>query len=502
VEFTQVHDTSRIERAHAARSPGAEREPPVAAVPPKSRLRGWFVAGVSIVSVAAAALIAWRPQENPPAAAPSGAVAEPHGPASGEDGPDAVRVDVVKPEAHGLGRTSTQPGEVHAFEYADLYAKTSGYLGVQNVDIGSQVEQGQLLARIDVPELEEDVKEAEASLERAKSVVAQSEARVTTTEAEVEAADALIEQAQAEIVKAEAQTKWRKSEYVRIKDLVVAQSIEKKLEDERLNAWQAARAAELASHAAVDSAKAQANAARARVEQAKADLLHAHANVHVAEAVLDKARVLFNYTRIESPYKGVITARNFHRGAFIRSPDQGGVVPLLTVARTDWMRFVTKVGDLDVPYTNVGDKATIEIDALPGKVFTGTVSRMADVEDQRQKVMRVEIDLPNDDRLLREGMYSKRSAIELEPPSQALSVPSSALVGPSNHGKGDVYVVRDGKAHLMPITIASGQDNGLRMEVLSGLQPSDDVVVHYRGAIEDGAPVVVNAARDAAPAEH
>ena len=435
-------------------------------------------------------------------AASPGATAQSDGPAAAEVGAEAVRVDVVKPEAHGFGRTSTLPGEVHAFEYAELYAKASGYLGEQNVDIGDSVERGQLLARIDVPELAEDVKEAEASLERANSVVAQSEARVETSKAEVEAADALIEQTQAEIVRSEAQTKWRRSEYDRIKELVVAQSIEKKLEDEKLNAWQAARAAELAAHAAVDSAKAQANAARARVEQAKADLLHAHADVRVAQTVLDKARVLFSYTRIESPYKGVITARNFHRGAFIRSPDQGGSVPLLTVARTDKMRFVTVVGDLDVPYTNVGDKATIQIDALPGKVFTGTVSRMADVEDPRQKVMRVEIDLPNDDRLLREGMYSKRNAIELEPPSQALSVPASALVGASSNGTGEVYVVRDGKAHLMPITIASGQDNGLRMEVLSGLQPSDDVVVRYRGAIEDGAPVVVNATRDAAPAEH
>jgi RND family efflux transporter MFP subunit len=500
VETTQVHDTSEFKRPQSARVPDTQGEARAAGQPPKRHRRGRYFAGVWILVVAAVALVAWRWQvDRPPAvsAAPAGQAPES---AAAEEGAEPVRVDVIKPETHGLGRKSTLPGEVHAFEYAELYAKTSGYLNEQTVDIGDHVERGQLLARIGVPELDEDVKQAEASLERSNSVVTQSEARVETSKAEALAAKAMIEQTEAEVVKAEAQTIWRKSEYDRITNLVVSQSVEKKLEDERRNAWQAARAAELASHAAVDNAKAQANAADARVAQAKADLLHAHADVRVAQAALDKAHVLVDYTRIESPYKGVITARNFHRGAFIRSPDQGGNVPLLVVARTDKMRFVTHVPDLDVPYTNVGDKAMIEIDALPGHIFNGEVSRMSDVEDPLQKVMRVEVDLPNDDNLLREGMYSHKETIELEAPSKALALPSSALVGESIDGKGHVYVVRDGKAHLAQITIS--QDDGLRMEVTSGLKPTDEVVVRHEGAIADGTPVVVNAGRDAPLAEH
>jgi RND family efflux transporter MFP subunit len=258
-------------------------------------------------------------------------------------------------------------------------------------------------------------------------------------------------------------------------------------------------AAEGAAHAAVASAKAQVVAANARVAEAKANIVHSETDVQVSQAKLDKANVFLNYTKITSPYDGVVTFRGFHRGDFIMSRDQGAQTPLLTVARTDLMRVVVKVADPDVPYVSVGDKATIEIGSIPNKQFVGQVSRMADSEDPKQKTMRVEIDLPNPDGLLREGMYGRRTTIELEPASGAMTVPSAALVGSSNGNEGKVYVVRDGKSYLAPIHI--GQDNGRQMEVLSGLQPTDEVVVHYNGAIGDGTPVDAIAATETAKPE-
>ncbi|MES1213524.1 MAG: efflux RND transporter periplasmic adaptor subunit, partial [Singulisphaera sp.] len=424
--------------------------------------------------------------------APPAVAAEPsnHDESAGTDVPAAseVRVDVVKPAPHGLGRKTVQPGTLHSFEYADLFAKTSGYLGQQNVDIGDRVKRGQVLAVIDVPELKADVEEAQAAVFRAKSAVAQTEARLLTQRAEANAAVATIKQVEAEVIKARAQVVYRKSEFDRIKGLVLSQSVEKKLEDEKRDAYESAEAALLAAHASVDNAHAQADAAQARVKQAEADIEHAKAEVQVATAQLARAQVLFDYTRITSPYDGVITARNFHRGAFILSADQGGLKPLLTVARTDLMRDVVQVPDTDVPYVNVGDKAVMEIDALPGKQFVGQVSRMASSEDPLQKTMRVEVDLPNPDGVLREGMYG-RASIELEQPSDALSIPSSALVEKGDNQQGKLYVVRNGKAKLL--NVALGQDDGRHMEIIKGLSPQDDVVVSYRGVIEDGSPVTV-----------
>ena len=185
--------------------------------------------------------------------------------------------------------------------------------------------------------------------------------------------------------------------------------------------------------------------------------------------------------------------RHFHRGAFILAADQGGTVPLLTVARTDMMRDVIQVPDTDVPYVNKGDKATIEIDALPGKKFVGEVSRIATAEHPRQKTMRVEVDLPNPDDLLREGMYGG-ATIELEHPSNALTVPSSALVEKGDNQHGKLHVVRDGKIRLLSVTL--GQDDGRHMEIVKGLEPNDQVVVSVRGTIEEGVPAIVNSAWD------
>ncbi|HEY4312691.1 MAG TPA: efflux RND transporter periplasmic adaptor subunit [Pirellulales bacterium] len=463
----------------------------------------WLIAGVSLACVVTVALFAWRADGKPPEAidpAHKSAAAAPSSEQVTEELPgDAVSVEVVKPALHGLGRKTTQPGSVHAFQYAELYAKTSGYLGEQNVDIGDRVKRGQVLAVISVPELESDVKEAAASLERAKSVVAQMHAHVLTSQAEAAAATATVKQMEAEVVRSTAQRVYREKEFHRMEELFALKSIDKRLVDEKQDATEAARAAEMAAHAAVEKSKAEADAAAARIAQAKADVQHAETDVQVAEAVLAKQKVLLDYTRIESPYDGVVTLRKFHPGSFIRAADQGGEAPLLSVARTDVVRVVVQVPDRDVPFTNVGDEATVEIDALPGKLFSGKVSRVADSENPQTRTMRVEIDLPNDKDWLREGMYG-RATIQLAPPSKAFTIPASALVGKTTDAKGKVYIVRDGKAALVPIDI--GQDDGLQMEVLDGLKPTDDVIVHYRGTIGDGRPVRVATSQPAAQKSH
>ena len=240
----------------------------------------------------------------------------------------------------------------------------------------------------------------------------------------------------------------------------------------------------------------QAEAAEAGITQARADVAHAEAEVRFQTALLEKAKVFWNYTRIESPYDGVVTSRKFHRGDFIRSADQGGLVPLLTVARTDRMRVVVQVADRDVPYTSVGDEATIKVDVLPGKDFHGKVARFADVLDPKSRTMRVEIDLANENDFLREGM-SCLPTITLDSESKAMSVPASALVGKTDKGSGTVYVVRDGLARLVPVLL--GQDDGRSMEILSGLLSTDQVVVRHTGAIGEGIPVSVSVTTAAAP---
>jgi RND family efflux transporter MFP subunit len=306
-----------------------------------------------------------------------------------------------------------------------------------------------------------------------------------TAQSNRESADAQLQQAQADIAKYTADRIFRKKELDRFIGLAQKQAVQQELVDEQQKQFDAAVASERSAEAAVATARAELAAATARVAQAKADVEGARADVDAATADLAKAEVMLGYTRIVSPYDGVISLRNFHDGDFIRSAAEGGVIPLLAVKENDLMRAIILVPDLDVPYVKRGDPATIKIDALPGRSFEGKVARFSSSEDE-QKLMRTEVDLPNPEGLLKDGMYG-RATIHLEPPSSNLRIPSAALLEQDGAGHGAVYLVRDGKAHHVPILV--DKDNGLEVEVVQGLSPDDQVIVRFNGPITEGLAV-------------
>lgn len=394
------------------------------------------------------------------------------------------KVEVEHPMPGGLERVTTQPGSVQAFEAASLYAKVSGYLEEQYVDIGSEVKRGELLAVIDVPELVKEAQRRAAEVKDTNAQVGQMKSRVATAEAGLEVAKANVKKSEADLLRTQAALAYNEKQYSRIKSLFELKSVDERLVDEQLQKLGAARSDEQTSEAAVISAKAELASSQATIDQAKADLNEAMAKVDVVEAELQRTQVLLSYTKIASPYTGVITLRKFHPGDFILAADQGGTEPLLRVAKTDVMRVVVQVPDDDVPYTHPGERAIVEIDALAGMKFEGRVSRVADTEDPLSRTMRTEIDLPNPKALLREGMYGRVTIVLHEKPPGAFTLPSPAILGERGAGQAWVYVVRGGRLHRTPIRI--GADNGTLTEVLGGLNREDEVVVRYNGPVADG----------------
>jgi RND family efflux transporter MFP subunit len=397
-------------------------------------------------------------------------------------------VQAIKPKRGLIERTTSQPGSLYAFESAALFAKVSGYLKTQDVDIGTKVHRGDVVAVIDAPELDIEVQQLTAAIVEAKSEVDQMKAHLVTARAKWDSAVAAAAETEADLGRATAQRAFREKQYQRIKKLFELNSIDERLVDEKQDEMQAAQASERAAQAAIVTAKANVAAAAARIEEAKADLANAEAKVQVADSARAKAQAFADYERIVSPYNGVITRRSFNRGDFIRAAERSGEAPLLVVDRTDLLRTVVFVPDLDVPWVEPGNAAIVEIDALPGEAFHATVSRMADSEDPQSRTMRVEIDLPNPSGRLRQGMYG-RVTIKLRAGVGGLLVPASCIVGPLKDGKGAVYVVRGGKAILVEVKV--GSDDGSQIEVRQGLSADDEVVVHYNGAIGDGVPVAI-----------
>jgi RND family efflux transporter MFP subunit len=400
--------------------------------------------------------------------------------------PSLSTVQVIRPTSGGIQRTIQQPASIHAFEVVDLYAMVSGYLKAQSVDIGSRITRGQVLAEIDVPRDAKAVEEAASLVQQARARLAQAEAMIDVAEAESQAARATANQAASDVDRLKAERVFAEKQLARINELVGHRAVDRKLVDEQQARLDSARAAERTAGIAVETARARALAAKAGVEKARVDADAARASLGVAEASRDRLKVNLAYAKIIAPFDGVVTNRTFHPGALIHSGLGGEKKPLLTVKRTDKMRVVVLVPDRDVVLTKVGDPAVVSVDALADRSFKGTLARIAQAENA-ERMMRVEIDLPNPDSSLYDGMYGK-ATITLHRDATCLAVPPACIFERVGRTQGVVYVARDGVARRTEVKL--GGDNGTFVEIRAGIGPDDPIIMRSGTPIEDGMQIV------------
>jgi HlyD family secretion protein len=399
-----------------------------------------------------------------------------------------VRVEVTKPQPGGMDRTTTQPGSVVAFESVQLYSAVSGYLKTLNVDIGSKVKKGDVLAVIEVPELLKQLQRNKAGVDQANARVAQMRALKTVAEAQLHAATAKVKQARAAAKSAQAWVSFRDKQLHRMQDLFATKSIEERLVDEAKDHYETAIEALNAAEETIAASRANEAATAAKIIQAGADIDEAVAEVKVAEAEMEKTQEMLKYATITAPFTGVITKRTVFPGDFIRAATGGtSYAPLLTIDRTDKLRVVVEIPDRDAPYADVSDEATVEVDALPGQTFKAPIARIADAEDPQTRMMRIEIDLPNTTGKLRHGMYG-RVTIILEKAVNVLALPPSCVINKTENGKGQVYVVRNNRAMLTPVTIVG--ENEVHIGV-RGLSADDQVVLNPQPGLVSGTTVTI-----------
>lgn len=388
---------------------------------------------------------------------------------------------VSRPLQGGVEHVSVQPGSVHSWEFQDIFANVSGYLINQNVDIGTRVKKGQLLCEISAPELHKEAELAVAQVQHAEAKVKQARAHVDAANADLHAARQIIVQRKAEKLSAESFFEFRTKQHRRIQQLAASNSVDQRLVDEEFEKLESARSSKDAAEAAVLSAEADVVSKQAHVIETEADLKAYEASLSVSRASLAKAEVYVEFTRIRSYYDGVISRRNFHNGDYVRTAEQGTSLPLLTVQRTDMMRVIVQVPDNDVPETQAGDPVSLRIVTLPKVTFKDLhVSRIAEAQDDRSRTMRIEVDVPNPDGVIRSGMYAEVT-IKTSPASmKAFRVPSSCVR--YDEGSPSMQVIRGNKVVRQAVSV--GQDDGDVAEIVAGLLP-DDLVVH-EGIVADG----------------
>jgi RND family efflux transporter MFP subunit len=213
------------------------------------------------------------------------------------------------------------------------------------------------------------------------------------------------------------------------------------------------------------------------------------ATVRSNQANVARLEQLQSYEKVYAPFDGIITARETDIGALI---DAGANAPreLFHITSITTLRVYVPVPEVYSLAARSGGKADLTLDEYPGETFHGTLVRNSNSIDQATRTLLLEVDVDNARGLLMPGAYVQVH-FKLPKGTRSLIVPANALLF-RREGL-QVGVVRDGKAELVRVT--PGHDYGDTMEILSGLQPTDDVILSPSDSLTSGTPVRISSSK-------
>ena len=335
--------------------------------------------------------------------------------------PNVRTMTVVEDKAP---RTIELPGSMAAFDYATLFARATGYISVRNVDIGSKVRKGDVLALIAAPDLDQQFDQAKAQLVQLQ---------------------ASVEQAQA---------------------------------DAELGRVTSARTSQLVVKG-VSSAQ-QGDQDRLTFASRTAALAVARANVVVQQAAVNRLAQLTDFEQITAPFDGVITSRFIDVGSLVTADANSGT-PLFSIDRTDVLRVRVYVPQTAYFGIKDGDRATVTVPELPDRVFEGKVARNARTLAAGTRTLLTEVDVNNKDGVLTAGLYGIVH-FQVRRSNPVVLIPSQAVI--FNKDGLSAAVVSNGKVELRKLELEA--DNGVNVEVRIGLRPGDRVILSPPANVTDG----------------
>ena len=335
---------------------------------------------------------------------------------------------VVAPVEPSSAVTSvTLPGTTAAFAAANVYARATGYISRRNVDIGDHFKQGELLAELAVPELDEQISQNEATLEQLKAAVQQAEANATL-----------------------AQATWGRDKPL-LKD-----------------GWVTGHQGD------IDLQTVKADEAAVSV---------ARANVVAQERLLGVLRQNRAYASVVAPFDGVITQRNVDVGSLVQGNENTGSF-MFEIMQKNVIRVWVYVPQDAAFGVAPGVDAIVRVPELPDREFRGKVTRIADALQSGTRTLLTEIDIPNSDGALPPGIYC---SVELKVPRKtpSFTIPAEALL--FNRNGLQVAVVKDGKTEIRTIRVA--RDLGTRLEVDAGLSAGERVILNPPVTLVNGSRI-------------
>jgi membrane fusion protein, multidrug efflux system len=343
-------------------------------------------------------------------------------------GPAAI--EVVRVVERSLDVPLSLPGELTAFQSVAIFPRVTGFVKAVNVDRGSKVRAGQLLASLEAPELVAQRSEAQSKLQAAEAQLSVARAKADAdkgTFARLKAASAT-------------------PGVVAGNDVVIAEK----------------------------TADGSAN-----------QVLAAEQSVEAARQVLNALRDMEGYLRMTAPFAGVITERNVHPGALVGPSTSGaGATPLLRLVDTDQLRLVVPVPEAYTAEMRSGAEIPFTVAAYPGQSFLGKVARIAQAVDVSTRTMAVELDVANGDGRLAPGTFCQvRWPVRRSGPS--LFVPSASVATTTD--RTFVIRIRNGKTEW--VDVKTGLTSGALVEVFGDLRAGDEIAGRGTDELRPGTDV-------------
>jgi RND family efflux transporter MFP subunit len=367
--------------------------------------------------------------------------------AAASPAPEALTVAVAKAARADLSSGLVLTAEFEPFQDVDVMAKVSGYIRQIKVDIGDRVREGQLLATLEIPEMQDELARAAAGIDEATAALAT---------------------AKDELQRAESGRDIAHLSYSRIQDVSKTEP-------------------GLVPQQQVDEARSRDLVAEAQVSAAKSRIAEAEQRIRVAEADQARLKTMYQYAVITAPFAGVITRRYANTGSLIQAgtSSQTQAMPVVRLSENGLLRLQLPVPESSVPQVHLGEPVDVKVAALH-RTFPGRVARFADKVDEATRTMKTEVDVPNPALQLVPGMYAEVDLIT-EQRKDVLTVPVEAVDGSGDSAR--LFTVQaDGKVRILPVRL--GIENAQRIEVRSSdLHVGDDVVVGSRSGLKEGITV-------------
>ena len=231
-------------------------------------------------------------------------------------------------------------------------------------------------------------------------------------------------------------------------------------------------------------------------DQAVSDLSAKQATVDSMTANVHRLEQLQSFEKVYAPFSGVVTARNTDIGALINAGAGGQPQELFHMAAVDKLRVYVALPEVDLRAAQDGARTALTLDEFPGQTFEGVIARNSDSIDLASRTLNVEVDVNNAGDRIKTGAYV---FVHFKLPdnqshtTESLVIPANTLLFRSEGLR--VGVVRDNLAQLVPITI--GRDYGSSVEVVAGLNPTDQIIVNPSDSLTTGTAVQINPANRA-----